>query len=124
MENLTRFRQDEALRVIQWTVDCSDEWGDILDLHEEGTTPERMRSALNAIRRYEFYFLLPLVLDRGNMDVYTDMALKRLQVEGLIRTANRQPLDSICADLIQAMEAAVSAYKPPAASRNSPTWKS
>ena len=118
MENRTRLRQDEALRFIQWTVDCSDEWGNILDLYEEGKTPERVRCALDAIRRYEFYFLLPFVLDRGDMDVYTDMALKRLEVEGLIRAANRQSLDQVCADLIQAMETALSSYKRPAGSRN------
>ena len=107
MEPMTRIRQDEGLRFIKWTVDCPKQWGNILDLLSERASPQRVLKALDAIKEYEFYFLLPIVPDRSEMDCYTDAALNKLQVERLIRTVSLNSLDSVCEDIIKAIEKAI-----------------
>lgn len=112
MEAMTRMRQEEGLRFLKWTVDYPEQWGIILDLLSEGASTQRVLKALGSIREYEFYFLMPIVLNRGNLDYYTDLALSKLQVERLIRAISLHSLDSVCEDLIQAIEKA--ATKPDA----------
>lgn len=104
---LTRIRQDEGIRFIKWTAECPEEWDNVLVVLTEGGNPRRVIQVLNTIKKWEFYFLLPFILDNREIDSTTDAAIRKLQLESFVRSASLNTFEGVCENIIKAIEKAM-----------------
>lgn len=106
MDNITGFRQEEALRLMEWIVEEQKEWGNIDGIIRENiSNTDRILTAIKDIKKREFYFFLPLILQIGTLDRRSSLALEKMQFRHFVSLMKLSSLDAVCARIIEAIEA-------------------
>lgn len=71
MENLEKFRKDEARRLISWIRENRNEWQDILNAitEQDGAVSEEIRTVIKCLRDNGFYSFIVLLLYADNVKI-------------------------------------------------------
>lgn len=107
-EDLKKFRQEEAVRLLRWMAEGNDEWEVVAtaleyDLVSRDVDGKWFARCIEILMKHSFYYLIPFILMVAHHDWVGSLAIDNVILNKVLMTMNASGMDALCEDFIRAL---------------------